>query len=40
METKELNFWDQTKKKILELRLGITCPYFADFKEFLEELKR
>lgn len=40
MKTEKLNFWELIKSKLLELRLSITCPYFADFKFFLEELKR
>lgn len=39
MKTEKLNFWEIFKQKILELKLSITCPYFADFKEFLKELK-
>lgn len=40
MKTEKLKFWESIKKKLLELKLSITCPYFEDFKEFLEELKR
>lgn len=36
----KLNIWESIKFKLLELKLSVTCPYFADFKEFLEELKR
>lgn len=35
----KLNIWESIKFKILEVKLSITCPYFADFKEFLKELK-
>ena len=40
MKTEKLNIWESIKQKLLELKLWITCPYFADFKDFLEELKR
>ena len=40
MKTEKLNIWESIKQKLLELKLSITCPYFADFKDFLEELKR
>jgi len=36
----ELERWDKMKLELLEVKLSITCPYFADFKEFLEELKK
>ncbi len=36
----KLNIWESIKFKLLEVKLSITCPYFADFKNFLEELKR
>ena len=39
MKTEKLNFWETIKRKLLEVKLSITCPYFADFKDFLEELK-
>ena len=39
-KTEKLNIWESIKFKLLEIKLSITCPYFADFKEFLEELKR
>lgn len=39
MKTEKLNIWESIKKKLLELKLSITCPYFVDFKDFLEELK-
>lgn len=32
-------FW-WIKIQFLELRLSMTCPYFEDFKSFLEELKK
>lgn len=34
--------WEKFSFKhwLLELKLSVTCPYFADFKDFLEELKR
>lgn len=34
-----LNAWEDIQFKLLELKLSITCPYFADFKDFLDELK-
>lgn len=40
MKTEKLNFWESIKHRLLELKLSVTCPYFADFKYFLEELKR
>ena len=40
MSTEKLNIWESIKKKLLEVKLSITCPYFSDFKIFLEELKR
>lgn len=40
MKTEKLNFWESIKRKLLEVKLSITCPYFADFKDFLEDLKR
>lgn len=40
MKTEKLNIWESLKKNILELKLSITCSYFADFKIFLEELKK
>ncbi len=40
MKVEELNFWERVKQKLLELKLSITCPYFDDFKDFLQELKR
>ncbi len=42
MKTEKLTPKESIKYKLLELRLSIPfcCPYFADFKEFLEELKR
>lgn len=36
----ELKFWDKFKLQLLELKLSITCPYFSDFKIFLEDLKK
>lgn len=39
MKTEKLNFWESIKRKLLEVKLSITCPYFADFKDFLEDLK-
>lgn len=36
----KLSAWESIKFKLLEVKLSITCPYFADFKDFLEELKR
>ena len=39
MKTEKLNIWEMLKQKLLELKLSITCPYFADFKDFLKELK-
>ena len=42
MKTEKLTPKESIKYKLLELRLSIPfcCPYFADFKEFLKELKR
>ena len=40
MKVEDLNTWEKIKKGLLELKLSITCFYFADFKYFLEELKR
>lgn len=40
MKTEKLNFWESIKRKLLEVKLSITCPYFADFKSFLEDLKQ
>lgn len=34
------NFWERFKYRLLELKLSITCPYFDDFKIFIEEIKR
>ena len=39
-EESELSGWDKLKINLLELKLSITCPYFSDFKVFLEELKK
>ena len=39
MKTENLNIWESIKHRLLELKLLITCPYFADFKNFLKELK-
>ena len=36
----ELKWWDKLKIELLELRLSVTCPYFKDFKTFLEELNK
>lgn len=36
----ELKRWEKFKMELLELRLSITCPYFKDFKEFLEDLAK
>jgi len=35
----KLNTKEYIEKWLLELRLSITCPYFRDFKDFLEQLK-
>ena len=40
MDSENLSFWDSVKRKLLELKLSITCKYFPDFKDFLAELKR
>ena len=40
MKTEKLNIWESIKYRLLELKLSISCPYFADFKDFLQELKR
>lgn len=40
MKPEKLNFWESIKQKLLEVKLSITCPYFEDFKDFLQELKR
>lgn len=37
---KDLKRWEKVKMELLELKLSITCPYFKDFKQFLEELSR
>lgn len=34
-----LNIWENIQFKLLEIKLSITCPYFADFKDFLTEIK-
>ena len=39
MKTEKLTFWESVKHKLLELKLSITCPYFADFKDFLNNLR-
>ena len=39
-EESELSAWEKVKLNLLELKLSVTCPYFSDFKDFLEELKR
>lgn len=39
-EESELSSWEKIKLNLLELKLSITCPYFSDFKAFLEELKK
>ena len=39
MKTERLSVWETIKRKLLEVKLSITCPYFADFKGFLKELK-
>lgn len=36
----ELKRWEKFKMELLELKLSITCPYFKDFKEFLEDLNK
>lgn len=36
----DLNLWENIQFKLLEVKLSITCPYFADFKDFLAELQR
>lgn len=40
MKTDKLNIWESIKFKLLDVKLSITCSYFSDFKDFLEELKR
>ncbi len=40
MKTEKLSWWESIKQKLLELKLSITCKYFEDFKDFLQELKR
>lgn len=40
MKGDKLTIWESLKQKLLEIKLSITCPYFADFKDFLEDLKR
>ena len=42
MKTEDLNTWERIRLKLLEIKLSIpfVCPYFDDFKDFLEELKR
>lgn len=37
---KNLNFWESIKFKLLDVKLSLTCPYFTDFKSFLERLER
>lgn len=37
---KDLKRWEKVKMELLELKLSITCPYFKDFKQFLNELKK
>ena len=34
------NFWEKFKYTLLELKLLASCPYFEEFKAFLEDLKR
>ena len=36
----ELSWWEKVTLQLLEVKLSITCPYFLDFKDFLEELKK
>lgn len=40
MQKEKLSIWKSIKLKLLDMKLSITCPYFEDFKDFLEELKR
>lgn len=37
---KDLKRWEKVKMDLLDLKLSITCPYFKDFKTFLEELNK
>jgi len=37
-KSEKLNIWESIKFKLLEVKLSITCPYFADFKSFLKEI--
>ena len=39
MKSEKLTIWESLKQKLLEIKLSITCPYFADFNDFLEDLK-
>jgi hypothetical protein len=34
------NIMESFKIQFLELRISVTCPYFEDFKIFLDELKK
>lgn len=38
-KTEKLTARESIRYRLLELKLSIVCPYFADFKDFLEELK-
>ena len=40
MKTEKLTAWDRIRYNLLDLKLSISCPYFPDFKDFLQELKR
>ena len=40
MKSDKLTVWESLEQKLLDIKLSISCPYFADFKDFLEELKR
>lgn len=37
---KDLKRWEKIKMDLLDLKLSVTCPYFKDFKQFLEELSK
>lgn len=40
IKTDKLTVWESIEQKLLDIKLSISCPYFVDFKDFLEELKR
>ena len=39
MKDSKLSFWESVKIKLLDLKLSLSCSYFSDFKNFLNNLK-